>query len=376
MGRFYIISDHYSPNIAATNHALAFIKGFSDHGIIAEWIFILPSDKFDVVPNVIKGITCRYLWNRKLGRNKILKHLYKWIPLSIFLYKLKKGDKILLLGCNEYLWLFLKKRGIKVYHERTEHPDVVKTGHLPWSNYFYKKQTKRVDGLFVISQKLKDYFISIGCQKDKVHIVNMVVDSNRFIGIEKQPVDHHYIAYCGNGSNSKDGVDNLIKAFKYVSEAFPHELLYIIGKKPPKESENSQLVESLGLTNHVIFTGVVSANDMPQLLKNADLLALCRPSSLQNEMGFPTKLGEYLLTGNPVVVTRVGDIPRFLKDGESAFMTDTTDIKGFGEKMIWALKRSDKSKEIGLKGKIVAEQNFNYLTESHKFLKVIFGDEN
>ena len=58
MGRFYIISDHYSPNIAATNHALAFIKGFSDHGIIAEWIFILPSDKFDVSvrTNTVKGL--------------------------------------------------------------------------------------------------------------------------------------------------------------------------------------------------------------------------------------------------------------------------------------------------------------------------------
>lgn len=372
MGRFYIFSNQYYPNTATTNHELSIVKGLSENGVKAVWIFVIPSDSFDKVDFRLPGIEIRYLWNEKISGNKIVRHIYKWLPLFLFFLNLKKSDIVLCLNAMEYLGLFLRKRGIRVYHERTEHPDVIRTGHFGWTNKAYKRWVTQVDGLFVISQNLKKYFIGIGCKKEAVHVVNMVVDSDRFNGLEKQKTKDKYIAYCGNASNSKDGVDKLIMAFKYVVEKFPQEKLYIIGRKPPEESENKKLVESLGLSKQVVFTGIVSSKEIPQILKNADVLALCRPASLQNEMGFPTKLGEYLLTGNPVVVTKVGDIPRFLKDKESALMVDTSNIMGFGDKMIWALANKDKAEELGLKGKKVAEENFNYLIESRKIINVIF----
>ena len=67
------------------------------------------------------------------------------------------------------------------------------------------------------------------------------------------------------------------------------------------------------MKDSIVFTGIVSAADIPQILKNAAVLALDRPDSLQAQCGFPTKLGEYLLTENPVIVTKVGDIPLFLE---------------------------------------------------------------
>ena len=63
-------------------------------------------------------------------------------------------------------------------------------------------------------------------------------------------------------------------------------------------SGNLELIENLGVKNSVIFTGIVSAAEIPQILKNATVLALDRPDSLQAQCGFPTKLGEYLLTEN------------------------------------------------------------------------------
>ena len=49
------------------------------------------------------------------------------------------------------------------------------------------------------------------------------------------------------------------------------------------------------------------------------MLVLARPDNIQAKGGFPTKLGEYLATGNPVVVTKVGEIPNYLIDGVNAF---------------------------------------------------------
>ena len=73
-------------------------------------------------------------------------------------------------------------------------------------------------------------------------------------------------------------------------------------------------------------------NEVPQLLMDSEVLALDRPNSIQAQCGFPTKLGEYLLTGNPVVVTKVGDIPLFLEDGVSALLAEKRNAENLPER--------------------------------------------
>ncbi len=168
----------------------------------------------------------------------------------------------------------------------------------------------------------------------------MVVDNTRFDGLIKTD-SQRYIAYCGKASNNKDGVDRLIKAFSIVQKKLPDVKLFIIGDPPDSDSDNINLVKSLNLEVNIVFTGKVEADIIPQILKDASVLALARPDNLQNRYGFPTKLGEYLLTSNPVVITRVGDIPLFLKDGESAYMSDCDDIEAFASNLIKAKENKE-----------------------------------
>ena len=88
-------------------------------------------------------------------------------------------------------------------------------------------------------------------------------------------------------------------------------------------------------------------------------------------MWFPSKLGEYLLTENPVVVTKVGDIPLFLKDGESALLAEERNASEFSSKLIWALEHPEEAARIGKAGALVALRQFNYLTETKKIIDVI-----
>ena len=356
----------YAPNTAVTNRALAFIQGFSELGVSAEWVFLSPDSRCSKVQEELSNIKVTYLWENHHTGNKIINHLCLQYSYARFFYSLKEGDTVLLLGMSAYVYKLAKRKGIAVFHERTEHPDVVKPTRHWFSSDNYMKGCMLCDGLFVISPALKDYFETCGIDNQKIHVINMVVDANRFINVKQDVDSEPYIAYCGNASNSKDGVDDLIKAFGIVARQKPDIKLLIMGKAPDKDSDNDKLVQRLGLESRVCFTGVVPASDMPQILKNAKILALARPQSLQNKYGFPTKLGEYLLTGNPVVITRVGDIPLFLKDGESALMADCHDVNTFAKKIIWALDHPNEAQEIGRQGKIVAEENFNYLKETRK----------
>jgi len=79
-----------------------------------------------------------------------------------------------------------------------------------------------------------------------------------------------------------------------------------------------------------------------------------------NTGNFPIKIGEYLATGVPIVVTSVGEIPLFVKDGESGFLAEPDNAKAFAKKMEEVLADPNRSKKIGQAGKKIAQTFFDY----------------
>ena len=226
---------------------------------------------------------------------------------------------------------------------------------------------RRATGMFVISKALADYFTSKGVQH--IAIINMFVDSKRFENV-KTDTEEKYIAYCGTISPFKDGVDCLIKAFALFSSSHPNYKLKLIGRFESDEAEKTLkgLVVSLNLVNSVEFTGMVKPAKMPQLLCGARMLTLARPDNEQARYGFPTKLGEYLATRKPVVVTCVGEIGLFLKDGVNCRMANPDDEIDFADKMSWVADHYDVALKLGEKGKELTKQEFSSLEQSKKAL--------
>ena len=353
MNKFYIVCNSYHPNTAYTNRVFSFLRGFSELGVDTEVVFLAPDKDRSTVQEQFPHINYKYMWEKMPFSNRIINKLTEEYNGWKFSRMLKPGDVVFLTNFGNIFFRIIGKRGVKVIHEKTEHPDVYSFKGFNLARY--KREVPKVDGLFVISTALRDYFASLGVNKTKIEIVNMTVDCNRFAGLIKQPAEK-YVAYCGTASNNKDGVDELIKAFSIVHQTHPEVKLYIIGKTPDKDdvSGNLKLIKDLGLQDVIVFTGIVSYSNMPQMLKNATILALDRPDSLQAKCGFPTKLGEYLLTENPVVVTKVGDIPLFLKDGESALLAEERQPEEFASKLIWVLEHPSEAAEIGKKGAKIA----------------------
>lgn len=375
MSKIYLISSCYEPNTAVANRCMSFVRGFSDLGIDTEVVFIIPGKEMRVVDKSFPYVRFNYLWKGQKIWNRYLNQLFYSINANRFVKTLKAGDVAFVMDTSRIIFPLLKRGDIRVFNLRDEHPYAYHVRTININKYI--QSCRKFDGLFVISTALRNFFIQNGVPQDKVSIINMTVDSNRFQGLEKETVKQKYLAYCGTASNTKDGVDELIKAFAIVSKRHPEVKLYIIGKTPSRKEEtgNLHLIKKLGLEDKIVLTGIVPAEKMPQMLTNAEVLLLDRPDSLQAKNGFPTKLGEYLLTGNPVVVTAVGDIPLFLKDGYSAMISEERNAEQFAEKVCWLLEHPNEASEIGKRGKAVAQKNFNYLTETKKIIKAIFEEE-
>lgn len=369
----YLVLFYYYPNTAPTNRVMGYVKALSELGIKAKVVFFAPDKNRSKVTDYYPNIEFVYLWEKWFISFPYLRSIFLRLYLKHFINYLKAGDKVYVYGFPDLVVSLAKRKDIQIFAERTEHNSVSFVCHIKQVSVSdFLEACRHIQGIIVISEGLRKYYIENGCNEEKVHLVNMIVDINRFIGIEKQQSEP-YIAYCGTISNNKDGVDVLIKAFALVVKRIPNIKLLIIGNLPSKQQNCDYFkeIKKLGIKDNVVFKGLVSYSDMPQLLKNATVLALARPDNLQSKYGFPTKLGEYLLTANPVVITQVGDIPLFLKDGKSALISAPSSPLLFAEKICWVFDHPSEAVKIGEQGKMVAIENFNYLTETKKILKIL-----
>ena len=372
----YFISDSFSPGTPGENRFDGLCKGIVHQGYAVTRVFLRPNMQHQRANDTFSGIEYRYLWEDKTLSNGKWRHIQQIHWLCLFLRSIHEEDRIVVTN-SDYLFVYSWFPKLHIYHEKSEYPELHLESTprlLRWIHKSYLRTCRRIDGLFPISLALQEYFVSKGVLRERTQVVNMTVDPSRFSNLKKEPVAERYIAYCGAVSNYKDGVDVLIKAFSIVSKHIADIKLFIIGDFPfqKDKEEDFALVESLGLTEKVVFTGPIPREAMPQLLKNAETLVLARPDNVQAKYGFPTKLGEYLLTENPVVLTSVGDIPLFLKDGENAYIALPGDVEEIASKIIESLT-SPEAKNVGEMGAKVALQHFNSEIEAKKITDFIYG---
>ena len=372
---FYAVWVNYLPNSAPSTRMLSYLDAWSKMDIEVTVVFFLPDRQYSKVPYHYKNIKFQYFWDYIPWKCRPFHYVIYNLYIRKFRNSLKSGDCVYVYGQANFLPFIRKRNDIKVYHETTEHPSVVPLGVMLHKTTIdkYLECCTKLDGIFVISSHLKNFFANQGIDPGKIEVVNMTVNPSRFAGVIKES-SKKYIAYCGNATNNKDGVDNLIKSFSLISTKFPDIFLYIIGQAPNRKdkSSNARLAQELGVAERVLFVGMVNYNDMPQILTNATILALCRPDNIQAKYGFPTKLGEYLLTGNPVVITDTGDVSKFLVNRKSAMIANPNNNEVFSEMIEWLLNHPDEAIAIGKNGKDVAIKCFNAQVEAKKIVDFMF----
>jgi len=279
-----------------------------------------------------------------------------WLQPSIEIFdiyliaerKLKQLNYNLMIELNEYNDIGLVHSTNKLQFDISKR----------YSKVLLKKILPKTDLLLIMTRHLLEYYRQFtDCDRARFLHLPMTVDMERFNLNRKSNV--RYIAYCGSSSFVKDGVDILIKSFSMITNTFPDVKLKIAAFMESDGGKMLDLIKELDLSVKVEYVGELKRDEIPDFIINAELLLLPRPDSKQTRGGFPTKLGEYLATGNPVCVTTVGEIPDYLTDNISAFMAQPGSVDSFADAMQRALSNQELAKKVGINGRRVAEQNFS-----------------
>ncbi len=370
----YILESCYSPTAASTNRLFAISKQFAEKGVVVHFFYLFPDETFSKSTRYLDSFQFHYLWE---GHEKLGKWLNAIISLIKFVCCLRPDIPVYVYSNLNALPFIRLNKSIKLFHEYTENPEVIGHIHNKLGDIFfklYKITIPKIDGLFVITPALKELYVrDYSVNSKKVEVINVVVDPYRFDGLENTGKDN-LISYCGILSDYKDGINILIKSFVKVHERYPDYRLLLMGKFADKKTENSVLsfIDEHKLDNSVLITGIVPPEDMPRKLKSSKILALARPNNEQAKYGFATKIGEYLMSEVPVVMTNVGNVTDYLTDCKDVILAEPDNAENFAEKLMWVIENYREAEKIGKEGKKTALKFFNPEYEAEKILKRIF----
>ena len=305
-------------------------------------------------------------WNFIKFLNSISSNGIIWIKQDIVNFKLIKQNN---------------KNELKYFMEINEFPDIHlhnKSTRFFWQKSMSNKANQylsstilpKLDGLALMTNALEHYFSDKIQKNTKVMHLPMTVDLERFdtkkvyevLGNVKTP----YIAFLGSMNDAKDGVDILIKSFITIAPKHPEMQLCLFGFWAYDTEKHLKMIEEANLGNRILYAKAIKEDEVIKVLMNATLLVLPRPDSYQARGGFPTKLGEYLATGKPVIATTVGEIPNYLKDSESVFFCKPGDVKSLTESLNYALSNPEIATKIGIEGRKVAETVFSTNVQSQR----------
>lgn len=178
-----------------------------------------------------------------------------------------------------------------------------------------------------ISEKLRSVEIEHGCKNTL--ILPIMSDPDEF-GEAKRAFKPQILKFIYSGAKANTHEDDLTLLFQALQMLADHEKkkieIHITGMREEKLKEkvgNSELLKELPVKVH----GWMKYNELIDLYREMDFLALPRFKNGVTEANFPSKIPESLSFGIIPVCSKVGDYTKtYLKDGYNSFLFKTGNV--------------------------------------------------
>lgn len=368
---------------SGTNRIISYSKGLIELGCKVKVLIIRRTENKNNIKNkdnkgVFEGIEYEYTSKSNIKSNsKFSKAVYlikDIIASYIKLFKLAKINPIDLLLISSDLcydiFLFSRLNNInsikKVFWIVDEYPSPIRYGSKSISfisSLLYKNSLKRLNGLISMTKVVRDFYKGI-CDFDFPSLIMPItVELENFIFPSNYNQNFKIITYIGNMEIYKDNLDILIESFSLFCKERNDYKLWLVGEGKDVHILK-QKVDQMGLSNCVVFKGSKLRNEIPEILAISSILVLTRVKNTRSDGGFPTKLGEYLASGKPVILTNVGEINEYIIDQVNAFLVEPNNINAFSKCLLYVANHYEEAMKVGLEGRKLAEGVFNYKTQA------------
>ena len=300
--------------------------------------------------------------------DKYLGHLALWIEAMSFCFFV-------------WIYLFFKKADVIYTRDKFLLPLTLFKGNIffeahaiPKNYFLYSFFLKRLKGIIVITEQLKNIFLKNKIKGNKLLKAPDGVDIKKFdiqcstLEARKKlslPQDKKIVLYTGHLYKWK-GADVLLGA----AQQFSNTLFVFVGGTEKDIKTFKFQVSNFKLKN-VLVVGHRPYSEIPYWLKAADVLIL--PNSGKEDISkywtSPLKMFEYMAAKKPIVASNLPSIREILNEN-SAILVEPDDLKDLAQGIKKALEDSELSINISDKA-YRGVQQYSWIRRGEKILKFI-----
>jgi glycosyltransferase involved in cell wall biosynthesis len=171
------------------------------------------------------------------------------------------------------------------------------------------------------------------------------------------------VMYVGN-LEMYQGIDLLLESFRIAHGRDDRNHLVIIGGAEADIARYAGMAGGLGIGGHVHFLGPKPIEDLPKYLAEADILVSPR---IRGE-NTPMKIYSYMLSGKPVLATRMTTHTQVLNDG-NAVLADPVPGR-FADALCDLLEDSRKREVLGLRATRDVEERYSFKVYKEKLARI------
>lgn len=230
--------------------------------------------------------------------------------------------------------------------------------------YWLERFTARylVTHLVGVSPKIRDLYISQwGIPEDHISAIYNSVRMEPFLAVPAGVPDARW--YPGPvitnvaRLNPQKAQRLLLEAAPAVLQSYPQATFLLVGKGH-LENELRQQAQALGISQHVIFTGV--RHDIPDILSQTDVFVL--PSRWE---GLPLSAIEAMAAARAVLVTDVGGNSELVESGRSGIVIPAADVEALTDGLLALLANEAARLALGA----AARQRVQLLFSTERFIQ-------
>ena len=238
--------------------------------------------------------------------------------------------------------------------------------------FFERCSYAMADHVITANATFKDLAVSRGGKDpQQVEVVYGVPDRRRIHRVDPEPSlrgDRKFVVGYIGIVNEQDGVEHFVQAVaEIVRKKFTDFRAVVVGDGPalPKIKD---LAKSLGLDDHIVFTGYLNGETLLAHVSAFDIGVIPDPYNEANDVMSMNKVFEYCALGIPTACYPLKETKRLL--GDAGVFAPTLDPAGLAEACLDLMRDDDLRRRCSKEASRLSAETFVWEHEADKYLKV------
>jgi glycosyltransferase involved in cell wall biosynthesis len=239
---------------------------------------------------------------------------------------------------------------------------------------------RTADAICPISAVIGEWILRYGADKQKVHVIELGVDTNVFKPLNKLKLSVWGSSFEGKFIIEYSGIfgpiydfDSMLKAAKLLEPM--KDILFLIRGDGELESEILRLIQTLSLKNIVVRGRVNSPREVSEYLNVADVLLIPLKKEKVLNLIYPYKVIEYLACGKPIIVCAEGALAELVSNAAAGIVVQPENPAALARAILQLYNDYKQCEQMSANSIKVATNHFSFAEVGKKLEQVFMSIE-